>query len=261
MNKQRHLLIESVVLSAGLLFLLIYDFLVDKPFLSSLLCLLALALVSNLFLSTLLVAWLTLLSIALAVMILLSGVSFMAGMSLFLLVISFPLALTLGNCLVAYYHTIVSKVTTKEKQAEAAYKVLLEETRISGSHLQISLVHWAHNDYFYQVHSKEYRRIIKHMADTLERFVGLEDSVYYLSDGDFLILSTDDSKDYEKLIRQTLLPQLQAELFINKSSHHSLQYQSAVMSMRSSFEADTMSFSKVQHLLKRMLETDLIVEY
>lgn len=103
--------------------------------------------------------------------------------------------------------------------------------------------------------------MIKHMADTLERFVGLEDSVYYLSGGDFLILSTDDSKDYEKLIRQSLLPQLQAELFINKSSHHSLQYQSAVISMRSSFEADTMSFSKVQHLLKRMLETDLIVEY
>lgn len=88
------------------------------------------------------------------------------------------------------------------------------------------------------------------MADTLERFVGLEDSVYYLSDGDFLILSTDDSKDYEKLIRQTLLPQLQAELFINKSSHHSLQYQSAVMSMRSSFEADTMSFFKSTAFVK-----------
>ena len=74
-----------------------------------------------------------------------------------------------------------------EAYDELVKKVHLEEAPA----FQALLVHWAHNHHFYQIHSREYKRMLKRILRLLNWDFQNVETVYYVSNGNFLVLVED----------------------------------------------------------------------
>ena len=127
--------------------------------------------------------------------------------------------------------------------------------------LQALLVHWAHNDYFQQIYPKEFRWMLVRIYVTLKKCMQGTGAVYYLSNGNFLILCSGEAQSPAEIFRHNMLAKLSLLRFKTSKSVHEVQYKSGYLLIDSeNYE----KFSDVDDFMKnleRQLETDIIVEY
>lgn len=123
--------------------------------------------------------------------------------------------------------------------------------------VDLTAVHWVHNQQIRQFHQEEYHQALIQIAGVLKQRCLPSESLYYLNDGTFLILSyhlPKDTYDYQgQNIRQGL-----DKLRINNSKP---QFKWGHLKVD---DKNAMSFENLESVLRhieRDMETDLVVEY
>lgn len=224
--------------------------------------LIALAILSVFVLPDMLLTWLLIFSVVLATLFLVAGVVYIPANQRFLLLITFPLVLRIAKQVNIYRRTYLSIVKDYSEQAKELYESHLQAVRDGREEsFQALLVHWAHNDYFQQIYPKEFRWMLVRLYATLKKCMQETGTVYYLSNGNFLILSSGEGQSLVELFQHSMLAKLLLLRFKTSKSVQEVQYKSGYLLIDSeNYE----KFSDVDDFMKnleRQLETDIIVEY
>ena len=220
--------------------------------------LIVLAILSVFVLPDMLLTWLLIFSVVLATLFLVAGVVYIR----FLLLITFPVVLRIAKQVNIHRRTYLSIVKDYSEQAKELYESHLQAVRDGREEsLQALLVHWAHNDYFQQIYPKEFRWMLVRIYVTLKKCMQGTGAVYYLSNGNFLILCSGEAQSPAEIFRHNMLAKLSLLRFKTSKSVHKVQYKSGYLLIDSeNYE----KFSDVDDFMKnleRQLETDIIVEY
>ena len=224
--------------------------------------LIALAILSVFVLPDMLLTWLLIFSVVLATLFLVAGVVYIPANQRFLLLITFPLVLRIAKQVNIHRRTYLSIVKDYSEQAKELYESHLQAVRDGREEsFQALLVHWAHNDYFQQIYPKEFRWMLVRLYATLKKCMQETGTVYYLSNGNFLILSSGEGQSLVELFQHSMLAKLLLLRFKTSKSVQEVQYKSGYLLIDSeNYE----KFSDVDDFMKnleRQLETDIIVEY
>lgn len=224
--------------------------------------LIVLAILSVFVLPDMLLTWLLIFSVVLATLFLVAGVVYIPANQRFLLLITFPVVLRIAKQVNIHRRTYLSIVKDYSEQAKELYESHLQAVRDGREEsLQALLVHWAHNDYFQQIYPKEFRWMLVRLYATLKKCMQETGTVYYLSNGNFLILSSGEGQSLVELFQHSMLAKLLLLRFKTSKSVQEVQYKSGYLLIDSeSYE----KFSDVDDFMKnleRQLETDIIVEY
>lgn len=224
--------------------------------------LIALAILSVFVLPDMLLTWLLIFSVVLATLFLVAGVVYIPANQRFLLLITFPLVLRIAKQVNIHRRTYLSIVKDYSEQAKELYESHLQAVRDGREeNFQALLVHWAHNDYFQQIYPKEFRWMLVRLYATLKKCMQETGTVYYLSNGNFLILSSGEGQSLVELFQHSMLAKLLLLRFKTSKSVQEVQYKSGYLLIDSeNYE----KFSDVDDFMKnleRQLETDIIVEY
>ena len=176
--------------------------------------------------------------------------------------ITFPVVLRIAKLVNIHRRTYLSIVKDYSEQAKELYESHLQAVRDGREEsLQALLVHWAHNDYFQQIYPKEFRWMLVRIYVTLKKCMQGTGAVYYLSNGNFLILCSGEAQSPAEIFRHNMLAKLSLLRFKTSKSVHKVQYKSGYLLIDSeNYE----KFSDVDDFMKnleRQLETDIIVEY
>ena len=224
--------------------------------------LIVLAILSVFVLPDMLLTWLLIFSVVLATLFLVAGVVYIPANQRFLLLITFPVVLRIAKQVNIHRRTYLSIVKDYSEQAKELYESHLQAVRDGREEsFQALLVHWAHNDYFQQIYPKEFRWMLVRLYATLKKCMQETGTVYYLSNGNFLILSSGEGQSLVELFQHSMLAKLLLLRFKTSKSVHKVQYKSGYLLIDSeNYE----KFSDVDDFMKnleRQLETDIIVEY
>lgn len=224
--------------------------------------LIALAILSVFVLPDMLLTWLLIFSVVLATLFLVAGVVYIPANQRFLLLITFPVVLRIAKQVNIHRRTYLSIVKDYSEQAKELYESHLQAVRDGREEsFQALLVHWAHNDYFQQIYPKEFRWMLVRLYATLKKCMQETGTVYYLSNGNFLILSSGEGQSLVELFQHSMLAKLLLLRFKTSKSVQEVQYKSGYLLIDSeNYE----KFSDVDDFMKnleRQLETDIIVEY
>ena len=224
--------------------------------------LIVLAILSVFVLPDMLLTWLLIFSVVLATLFLVAGVVYIPANQRFLLLITFPLVLRIAKQVNIHRRTYLSIVKDYSEQAKELYESHLQAVRDGREEsFQALLVHWAHNDYFQQIYPKEFRWMLVRLYATLKKCMQETGTVYYLSNGNFLILSSGEGQSLVELFQHSMLAKLLLLRFKTSKSVQEVQYKSGYLLIDSeNYE----KFSDVDDFMKnleRQLETDIIVEY
>lgn len=120
--------------------------------------LIALAILSVFVLPDMLLTWLLIFSSVLATIFLVAGVVYIPTNQCFLLLITFPLILSISQQVNVHRRTYLSIVKDHTEQVREMYQHHLQAIQDGREEsFQALLVHWAHNDYFQQIYPKEFR--------------------------------------------------------------------------------------------------------
>lgn len=224
--------------------------------------LIVLAILSVFVLPDMLLTWLLIFSVVLATLFLVAGVVYIPANQRFLLLITFPVVLRIAKQVNIHRRTYLSIVKDYSEQAKELYESHLQAVRDGREEsFQALLVHWAHNDYFQQIYLKEFRWMLVRLYATLKKCMQETGTVYYLSNGNFLILSSGEGQSLVELFQHSMLAKLLLLRFKTSKSVQEVQYKSGYLLIDSeNYE----KFSDVDDFMKnleRQLETDIIVEY
>ena len=224
--------------------------------------LIVLAILSVFVLPDMLLTWLLIFSVVLATLFLVAGVVYIPANQRFLLLITFPVVLRIAKQVNIHRRTYLSIGKDYSEQAKELYESHLQAVRDGREEsFQALLVHWAHNDYFQQIYPKEFRWMLVRLYATLKKCMQETGTVYYLSNGNFLILSSGEGQSLVELFQHSMLAKLLLLRFKTSKSVQEVQYKSGYLLIDSeNYE----KFSDVDDFMKnleRQLETDIIVEY
>lgn len=224
--------------------------------------LIVLAILSVFVLPDMLLTWLLIFSVVLATLFLVAGVVYIPANQRFLLLITFPVVLRIAKQVNIHRRTYLSIVKDYSEQAKELYESHLQAVRDGREEsFQALLVHWAHNDYFQQIYPKEFRWMLVRLYATLKKCMQETGTVYYLSNENFLILSSGEGQSLVELFQHSMLAKLLLLRFKTSKSVQEVQYKSGYLLIDSeNYE----KFSDVDDFMKnleRQLETDIIVEY
>lgn len=219
----------------------------------------ALALFSVLVLSDLLLAWTLILSFGLGVIVLIAGVVFIPNSSVLLLLISFPTLLGILMKVRHYLLKMASKVQDQEDDAKSDYHSMINKQ--SESVLQSVLIHWSHEDLFFQINPREYNRMLVRIQEIIAQKLSYNDKLYYLSEGNFIILSHDSQISLQEFCLNNIVKDLEALHFHGKNGMQEIQFQLGYLVVDSQNKSKYQNYSDLVSYLKRQLETDIIVEY
>ena len=224
--------------------------------------LIVLAILSVFVLPDMLLTWLLIFSVVLATLFLVAGVVYIPANQRFLLLITFPLVLRIAKQVNIHRRTYLSIVKDYSEQAKELYESHLQAVRDGREEsFQALLVHWAHNDYFQQIYPKEFRWMLVRLYTTLKKCMQETGTVYYLSNGNFLILSSGEGQSLVELFQHSILAKLSLLRFKTSKSVHEVQYKSGYLLIDSENCEKFLNFDDFVKNLDRQLETDIIVEY
>lgn len=224
--------------------------------------LIALAILSVFVLPDMLLTWLLIFSVVLATLFLVAGVVYIPANQRFLLLITFPVVLRIAKQVNIHRRTYLSIVKDYSEQAKELYESHLQAVRDGREEsFQALLVHWAHNDYFQQIYPKEFRWMLVRFYATLKKCMQETGTVYYLSNGNFLILSSGEGQSLVELFQHNMLAKLSKLHFKNKKSMQEVQYKSGYLLIDLENQEKFSNFDDFMKNLERQLETDIIVEY
>ena len=212
--------------------------------------LIALAILSVFVLPDMLLTWLLIFSVVLATLFLVAGVVYIPANQRFLLLITFPLVLRIAKQVNIHRRTYLSIVKDYSEQAKELYESHLQAVRDGREEsFQALLVHWAHNDYFQQIYPKEFRWMLVRLYATLKKCMQETGTVYYLSNGNFLILSSGEGQSLVELFQHSMLAKLLLLRFKTSKSVQEVQYKSGYLLIDSeNYE----KFSDVDDFMKNL---------
>lgn len=255
-NKFRNWLVAFLcceLILLGLSFLFARDIILEQ------IIFLILALFAVLVLSDLLLTWLLLLALGIGLIFLSSGIVYIPIVQLLFLLVSFPLLFGILIKVRNYYFKEKSMVQDQVEIAREDYKSMYQISEEGV--IQSLLIHWSHEDLFFQIKPKEHNLMLSRIQEVIAKELSYNDKLYYVSDGNFLVLFNSDQHSLNQLYLNGLQEKLSSLVFHGEDGNQGIQFQTGYLVINSENRSKYKDYSDVTSHLKRQLETDVIVEY
>mgnify|MGYP007013480851 CR=1 FL=1 len=240
----------SIALIGFELFLLVFCWLYARQLLLEQILFFFLALFAALVLSDLLLTWTILLSFGLGIIFLVLGIVYIPSLQIFIFLFSFPVLIGILIKIRYYLFKMVSQVQDQEEEATLEYESIISS---KSEEIQTLLIHWSHEDLFFQIKPKEYNRMLSRIQDVISQNLMYNDKLFYISEGNFLVIS--DSNQH------SLKEKLEELVFHGEDGNQGIQFQTGYLIVDSENREKNKHYSDLTSHLKRQLETDVIVEY
>lgn len=238
------------------------SFFFAQEILLELLLLLVLGFFAAIVLSDLLLTWLILISSGLGIVLLIVGVVYIPDLQRSLLFISFPVLLEILIKIRYFLFKTVSKIQSQEHQALTDYQSLVTDRESNpDSTIQSLLIHWSHEELFFQINPKEYNQILVNIREVIAQHLKYNDHLYYISDGNFLVFTNGDHVQLCDFYENELKGKLEKIIFNGEDGLQAIQFQTGYLEVN---DGSKRKYNQLKHVLsnlKRQLETDIIVEY
>jgi len=214
------------------------------------------------FLSELLITWMIILSFALSIFILVSGVVYISLQDTLVLIFSFPLLLGILSKIKSIFYKYISSVQIEERKARKSYQAVLKEIKLNeNKFINALLIHYSHEEQFFELDPREYNHLITSIYLKISKQLNRFEKIFYVADGSFLILSKNDSRNLNDFYKNSLERQLKGITFDWGNNHQSIQFQTGFLEINKNNLKKFDDYSELISNLNRQLETDIIVEY
>lgn len=248
----------SIALIGFELFLLVFCWLYARQLLLEQILFFFLALFAALVLSDLLLTWTILLSFGLGIIFLVLGIVYIPSLQVFIFLFSFPVLIGILIKIRYYLFKIVSQVQDQEEEAALEYESMLSS---KSEEIQTLLIHWSHEDLFFQIKPKEYNRMLSRIQDIISQSLMYNDKLFYISEGNFLVISDSNQHSLKEIYFNDLKEKLEELVFHGEDGNQGIQFQTGYLIVDSENREKNKHYSDLTSHLKRQLETDVIVEY
>ena len=248
----------SIALIGFELFLLVFCWLYARQLLLEQILFFFLALFAALVLSDLLLTWTILLSFGLGIIFLVLGIVYIPSLQIFIFLFSFPVLIGILIKIRYYLFKMVSQVQDQEEEAALEYESMLSS---KSEEIQTLLIHWSHEDLFFQIKPKEYNRMLSRIQDVISQSLMYNDKLFYISEGNFLVISDNNQHSLKEIYFNDLKEKLEELVFYGEDGNQGIQFQTGYLIVDSENREKNKHYSDLTSHLKRQLETDVIVEY
>lgn len=248
----------SIALIGFELFLLVFCWLYARQLLLEQILFFFLALFAVLVLSDLLLTWTILLSFGLGIIFLVLGIVYIPSLQIFIFLFSFPVLIGILIKIRYYLFKMVSQVQDQEEEAALEYESMLSS---KSEEIQTLLIHWSHEDLFFQIKPKEYNRMLSRIQDVISQSLMYNDKLFYISEGNFLVTSDSNQHSLKETYFNDLKEKLEELVFHGEDGNQGIQFQTGYLIVDSENREKNKHYSDLTSHLKRQLETDVIVEY
>jgi len=248
----------SIALIGFELFLLVFCWLYARQLLLEQILFFFLALFAALVLSDLLLTWTILLSFGLGIIFLVLGIVYIPSLQVFIFLFSFPVLIGILIKIRYYLFKMVSQVQDQEEEAALEYESMLSS---KSEEIQTLLIHWSHEDLFFQIKPKEYNRMLSRIQDVISQNLMYNDKLFYISEGNFLVISDSNQHSLKEIYFNDLKEKLEELVFHGEDGNQGIQFQTGYLIVDSENREKNKHYSDLTSHLKRQLETDVIVEY
>lgn len=248
----------SIALIGFELFLLVFCWLYARQLLLEQILFFFLALFAVLVLSDLLLTWTILLSFGLGIIFLVLGIVYIPSLQVFIFLFSFPVLIGILIKIRYYLFKMVSQVQDQEEEAALEYESMLSS---KSEEIQTLLIHWSHEDLFFQIKPKEYNRMLSRIQDVISQSLMYNDKLFYISEGNFLVISDSNQHSLKETYFNDLKEKLEELVFHGEDGNQGIQFQTGYLIVDSENREKNKHYSDLTSHLKRQLETDVIVEY
>ena len=248
----------SIALIGFELFLLVFCWLYARQLLLEQILFFFLALFAALVLSDLLLTWTILLSFGLGIIFLVLGIVYIPSLQVFIFLFSFPVLIGILIKIRYYLFKMVSQVQDQEEEAALEYESMLSS---KSEEIQTLLIHWSHEDLFFQIKPKEYNHMLGRIQDVISQSLMYNDKLFYISEGNFLVISDSNQHSLKEIYFNDLKEKLEELVFHGEDGNQGIQFQTGYLIVDSENREKNKHYSDLTSHLKRQLETDVIVEY
>lgn len=248
----------SIALIGFELFLLVFCWLYARQLLLEQILFFFLALFAALVLSDLLLTWTILLSFGLGIIFLVLGIVYIPSLQIFIFLFSFPVLIGILIKIRYYLFKMASQVQDQEEEAALEYESMLSS---KSEEIQTLLIHWSHEDLFFQIKPKEYNRMLSRIQDIISQSLMYNDKLFYISEGNFLVISDSNQHSLKEIYFNDLKEKLEELVFHGEDGNQAIQFQTGYLIVDSENREKNKHYSDLTSHLKRQLETDVIVEY
>ena len=248
----------SIALIGFELFLLVFCWLYARQLLLEQILFFFLALFAALVLSDLLLTWTILLSFGLGIIFLVLGIVYIPSLQVFIFLFSFPVLIGILIKIRYYLFKMASQVQYQEEEAALEYESMLSS---KSEEIQTLLIHWSHEDLFFQIKPKEYNRMLSRIQDVISQSLMYNDKLFYISEGNFLVISDSNQHSLKEIYFNDLKEKLEELVFHGEDGNQGIQFQTGYLIVDSENREKNKHYSDLTSHLKRQLETDVIVEY
>ena len=248
----------SIALIGFELFLLVFCWFYARQLLLEQILFFFLALFAALVLSDLLLTWTILLSFGLGIIFLVLGIVYIPSLQIFIFLFSFPVLIGILIKIRYYLFKMVSQVQDQEEEAALEYESMLSS---KSEEIQTLLIHWSHEDLFFQIKPKEYNRMLSRIQDIISQSLMYNDKLFYISEGNFLVISDNNQHSLKEIYFNDLKEKLEELVFHGEDGNQGIQFQTGYLIVDSENREKNKHYSDLTSHLKRQLETDVIVEY
>lgn len=248
----------SIALIGFELFLLVFCWFYARQLLLEQILFFFLALFAALVLSDLLLTWTILLSFGLGIIFLVLGIVYIPSLQVFIFLFSFPVLIGILIKIRYYLFKMVSQVQDQEEEAALEYESMLSS---KSEEIQTLLIHWSHEDLFFQIKPKEYNRMLSRIQDVISQSLMYNDKLFYISEGNFLVISDNNQHSLKEIYFNDLKEKLEELVFHGEDGNQGIQFQTGYLIVDSENREKNKHYSDLTSHLKRQLETDVIVEY
>ena len=248
----------SIALIGFELFLLVFCWLYARQLLLEQILFFFLALFAALVLSDLLLTWTILLSFGLGIIFLVLGIVYITSLQFFILLFSFPVLIGILIKIRYYLFKMASQVQDQEEEAALEYESMISS---KSEEIQTLLIHWSHEDLFFQIKPKEYNRMLSRIQDIISQSLMYNDKLFYISEGNFLVISDSNQHSLKEIYFNDLKEKLEELVFHGEDGNQGIQFQTGYLIVDSENREKNKHYSDLTSHLKRQLETDVIVEY
>ena len=248
----------SIALIGFELFLLVFCWLYARQLLLEQILFFFLALFAALVLSDLLLTWTILLSFGLGIIFLVLGIVYIPSLQIFIFLFSFPVLIGILIKIRYYLFKMASQVQDQEEEVALEYESMISSKR---EEIQTLLIHWSHEDLFFQIKPKEYNRMLSQIQDIISQSLMYNDKLFYISEGNFLVISDSNQHSLKEIYFNDLKEKLEELVFHGEDGNQGIQFQTGYLIVDSENREKNKHYSDLTSHLKRQLETDVIVEY
>ena len=248
----------SIALIGFELFLLVFCWLYARQLLLEQILFFFLALFAALVLSDLLLTWTILLSFGLGIIFLVLGIVYIPSLQIFIFLFSFPVLIGILIKIRYYLFKMASQVQDQEEEAALEYESMISS---KSEEIQTLLIHWSHEDLFFQIKPKEYNRMLSRIQDVISQSLMYNDKLFYISEGNFLVISDSNQHSLKEIYFNDLKEKLEELVFYGEDGNQGIQFQTGYLIVDSENRDKNKHYSDLTSHLKRQLETDVIVEY